>query len=68
MQHIYPTILDHKLNLHKILTKTYFTKDRLYPYLYEVKLLVNEIDLLVDDFHLFVQQEFICIKIGRAMC
>jgi hypothetical protein len=34
-----------------------------YPYLYEVKLLVNEIDLLADDFHLLVQQEFICIEI-----
>jgi hypothetical protein len=39
-----------------------------YPYLYEVKLLENEIDLLASDFHLLIQQEFICIWIGRAMC
>jgi hypothetical protein len=38
-----------------------------YPYLYEIKLLVIEIDLLADDFHLLVQQEFIFIEIGRAM-
>jgi hypothetical protein len=29
----------------------------MYPYLYQVKLFVNEIDYLVDDFHLLVQVE-----------
>jgi hypothetical protein len=40
----------------------------MYSYLYKVKLLVNEIDLLADDFYLLIQQEFIYIEIGRAMC
>jgi hypothetical protein len=35
------------------------------PYLYEVKLLVNDYDQLVDNFQMLVQQEFIPIRIEK---
>jgi hypothetical protein len=38
-----------------------------YPYVYEVKLLVNETGKLVDNSNLLVQQKFFHIDIGRAM-